>query len=72
MKTYQTTPCTIMSKSDALDELYDLRDALSEQPDETLDKEIVLPESLDRQNIVNAISSLLYWENRRKNKENKK
>lgn len=72
MKTYQTTPCTIMSKSDALDELYDLRDALSEQPDETLDKEIVLPKSVNRQNIINAISSLLYWENRRKKKESQK
>lgn len=69
MKTYQTTPCTIMSKSDALDELYDLRDALSEQPDETLDKEIVLPKSVNRQNVINAISSLLYWENRKKKKE---
>ena len=72
MKTYQTTPCTIISKSDALDELYDLRDALSEQPDETLDNEIVLPKSVNRLNVINAISSLLYWENRRKKKENKK
>ena len=66
MKTYQTTPCEIMSMNDALDELYDLRDALMEQQDETLDGAVILPESVDLKKVVNALSSVIYWERRRK------
>lgn len=72
MKTYQTTPCTIMSKSDALDMLYDLRDVLETEQEESEDGAIFLPDSLEKKSIINAISSLLYWENRRKNKEGQK
>ena len=66
MKTYQTTVGEIMSMNDALDELYDLRDALMEQQDETLDGAVILPESVDLKKVVNALSSVIYWERRRK------
>lgn len=65
MKTYQTTAGEIMSMSDALDVLYELRDALMEQQDETLDGEILLPDSVEVQKTVNALSSVIYWERRR-------
>ena len=52
--------------NDALDELYDLRDALMEQQDETLDGAVILPESVDLKKVVNALSSVIYWERRRK------
>jgi hypothetical protein len=66
MKTYQTTVGEIMSMSDALDVLYDLRDALMEQQDETLDGAVILPESVEVKKTVNALSSVIYWERRRK------
>jgi hypothetical protein len=65
MKTYQTTPCEIMSMSDALDVLYELRDALMEQQNETLDGEILLPDSVEVKKTVNALTSVIYWERRR-------
>lgn len=66
MKTYQTTVGEIMSMSDALDVLYELRDALMEQQDETLDGAVILPESVEVKKTVNALSSVIYWERRRK------
>lgn len=66
MKTYQTTVGEIMSMTDALDVLYELRDALMEQQDETLDGAVILPESVEVKKTVNALSSVIYWERRRK------
>lgn len=70
MKTYQTTPCEIMSMSDALDILYELRDVLMEQQDETLDGAVILPDSVEVKKTVNALSSVIYWERRRKKGKN--
>ena len=66
MKTYQTTAGEIMSMNDALDVLYELRDALMEQQDETLDGAVILPESVEVKKTVNALSSVIYCEKRRK------
>jgi ribosomal protein L1 len=66
MKTYQTTVGEIMSMSEALDVLYDLRDVLMEQQDETLDGAVILPDSVEVKKTVNALSSVIYWERRRK------
>jgi hypothetical protein len=66
MKTYQTIVGEIMSMNDALDVLYELRDALMEQQDETLDGAVILPDSVEVKKTVNALSSVIYLERRRK------
>lgn len=71
MKTYQTTKGEIMSISDALDILYDVRDVLEadEGEDPNLESCIILPDHIEKQSIVNAISSLLYHASRKERKK---
>lgn len=65
MKTYQTTKGKIMSTADALDILYDLRDVLEQEDEEAEDGVIILQDHIEKQSIVNAISSLLYHDSRK-------
>lgn len=74
MKTYQRTAGKIMSTKDALDILYELRDVLEadEGEDVNLEQVIILPEHIEKQEIINAISSLLYHDSRKERKKNNK
>ena len=61
-----------MSTSDALDILYELRDVLEQTDEEAEDGVIILPDHIEKQSIVNAISSLLYHDSRKeRGKKNK-
>ena len=64
MKTYQTTKGK-MSTADALDILYELRDVLEQTEEEAEDGVIILPDHIEKQSIINAISSLLYHDSRK-------
>lgn len=66
MKTYQRTAGKIMSTADALDILYDFRDVLEEKEEEAEDGIVMLPDHIEKKQIINAISSLLYHDSRKK------
>lgn len=68
MKTYQTSKGEILSRAEAMDILYDFRDVLEEKDEEAEDGAIFLPDHIEKKQIINAISSLLYHDSRKRRK----
>lgn len=71
MKTYQITKGEILSRAEAMDILYDFRDVLEadEGEDPNVECCIILPDHIEKKQIINAISSLLYHDSRKIKKE---
>lgn len=68
MKTYQTSKGEILSRAEAMDILYDFRDVLETKEAESEDSFIFLPDHIEKKQIINAISSLLYHDSRKRRK----